>query len=135
MFVAVMKVDGNRVAKYAEFQTRTAADAHRSQYLVTYPASFVVDGSAIPGPIQQWWIVGQTVTVVAIPDPDGDRMRDDQTQRSAILADSFVPQFIAMTPAQVSAYINTNVTSLATAKTLIEKLSLMVLLLARREFR
>jgi hypothetical protein len=52
-----------------------------------------------------------------------------------IKADAFVNSFIAMTPAEVTAYINTNVTSLVTAKTVINKLALMVLLLARREFK
>lgn len=59
----------------------------------------------------------------------------DEAARTSIKADSFVSNFIAMKPEQVSAYINANVTSLATAKPVIEKLALMVLLLARREFR
>ena len=59
----------------------------------------------------------------------------DIAAKDAIKADSFVQNFIAMTPAQVSAYIDANVTSLATAKSVIEKLALMVLLLARREFK
>lgn len=57
------------------------------------------------------------------------------TERQAIKADAFVANFIAMTPAQVTNYIDSNVTNLASAKSVIEKLALMVLLLARREFK
>lgn len=63
------------------------------------------------------------------------RATADATDKAAITGDSFVSQFIAMTPAQVAAYVETNVTSLATAKTVIAKLGQMLLLLARREFR
>lgn len=59
----------------------------------------------------------------------------DEAAKTDIKQDNFVNNFIAMTPAQVSAYIEANVTNLATAKAVIEKLALMVLLLARREFR
>jgi hypothetical protein len=40
-----------------------------------------------------------------------------------------------MTPAQVEAYVQTNVTNLATAKDVIAKMGIMLLLLARREFK
>lgn len=59
----------------------------------------------------------------------------DDATKAAIQVDSFVASFIAMTPAQVNAYIQANVTDLASAKNVIGKLALMVLLLARREFR
>lgn len=59
----------------------------------------------------------------------------NQTDRQNILADTFVPQFISMTPAQVASYISLNVTNLSEAKTVLTKIALMLLLLARREFR
>ena len=54
---------------------------------------------------------------------------------AAAKADAFVAQFVAMTPAQVAAYVEANVTSLATAKALLGKMALMMLRLARREYR
>ena len=48
--------------------------------------------------------------------------------------DTFVNNFISMSPTQVNTYVDNNVTDLASAKNVINKLALMVLLLARREF-
>lgn len=59
----------------------------------------------------------------------------DSAAAVTIKADTFVQNFIAMTPAEVSAYIDANVTDLASAKSVIEKMGIMLLLLARREFR
>lgn len=59
----------------------------------------------------------------------------DTEARSSVKMDNFVSTFIAMTPAEVAGYIDANVTNLASAKSVIEKLALMVLLLARREYR
>lgn len=54
--------------------------------------------------------------------------------RLAVKTDSFVQQFISMTPAEVAAYVTGNVTDLASARALLRRLSLMVLVLAKREF-
>lgn len=62
-------------------------------------------------------------------------IKADEDAAAAIKADSFVESFIAMTPAQVASYIDANVTNLASAKTVIAKMAMMLLLLARREFR
>jgi hypothetical protein len=80
---------------------------------------------------QQWGEVDATAEQVAAR----TQSATDETHRLAVKADGFVANFIAMTPAQVASYIDTTVTNLATAKTVITKLALMVLLLARREFR
>jgi hypothetical protein len=80
---------------------------------------------------QAWEVVAANAEDIA----DRRRTAADNAAKTAIKGDTFVATFIAMTPAEVSAYIETNVTSLATAKTVIEKLALMALLLARREFR
>jgi hypothetical protein len=62
--------------------------------------------------------------------------RDLQIQwRAEIKAEAFVAQFIAMTPADVDAYVTTTVTDLASARTLLRRMAKMLLLLARREFR
>jgi len=65
-----------------------------------------------------------------------DRLKEqsDEQDKLSIKADTFVQTFIAMTPAEVDSYIDVNVTNLASAKAVLNKLALMVLLLARREF-
>ena len=80
---------------------------------------------------QQWIEVDVPAEVVA----ERRAEAKDDAARLAIKADAFVSTFVAMTPAQVTAYIEANVTNLASAKNVIEKLALMLLLLARREFR
>lgn len=94
----------------------------------------VVEGS--PQLINGVWTQSWT-EVEASADEIAARQRAsaDRSARSAIKADAFVGNFIAMTPAEVTAYIEANVTNLASAKSVINKLALMVLLLARREFR
>jgi hypothetical protein len=60
---------------------------------------------------------------------------DDEAARLAAKADNFVQSFTAMTPAQDTAYVDANVTNLTSAKALLSKMALMMLLLARRGFR
>jgi hypothetical protein len=134
-YFAIMNVEANRVAKYAHFETQEEAAAHIAAH-PEWPNAFIVDGGTVNGPVPEWWVVDQVVTVVPVPPTPAQQQAEiDAAQRSAIKVDSFVGNFIAMTPAQVSNYIETNVTNLASAKAVIEKLAIMVLLLARREFR
>lgn len=136
MYVAIMNVEANRVAKLANFETPDEASEHVAKNFDNYPNAFVVDASKVAGPVSQWWVQGTNITIVPVPPtPEEQKAEADAQAKAEIKVDAFVRQFINMTPAQVSAYINTNVTSLATAKPVIEKLALMVLLLARREFR
>jgi hypothetical protein len=134
-YFAIMNVAANRVAKFADFATQEAAAAHIAAH-PEWPNAFVVDAATVAGPLTEWWVVDQVVTVVPVP-PTSEQQQAaaDAVARTAIKADNFVGNFIAMTPAQVSNYIETNVTNLASAKAVIEKLALMTLLLARREFR
>ena len=55
--------------------------------------------------------------------------------KSAAKADAFVQNFINMTPAQVDAYVVANVTDVTSAKTLLRKIALMMLLIAKKEFK
>lgn len=55
-------------------------------------------------------------------------------RRAEVKADQFVTAFLKMSPAEVVSYVNVNVTNLASAKTVLTKLALIVLILARREF-
>lgn len=50
-------------------------------------------------------------------------------------ADAFVQQFVDMTPAQVIAYVNSNVANLADAKQLLTKLALMMLAIAKEQYK
>jgi len=99
----------------------------------TLTANFVEGTPALVGDV--WTQVWNEVPASAEQIADRQQKADDDAAKIAVKADSFVGNFIAMTPAQVAAYVQANVTSLATAKDVIEKLALMVLLLARREFR
>ena len=60
---------------------------------------------------------------------------DNESANLAAKADAFVQQFIEMTPAQLDAYISANINDLASARQLLRKMALMLLLLAKREFR
>lgn len=50
-------------------------------------------------------------------------------------ADTFVQSFVNMTPAQVIAYVNANVSNLAEAKQLLTKLALMMLAIAKEQYK
>jgi hypothetical protein len=63
------------------------------------------------------------------------RIADEDAAKTAAKADAFVQQFVDMTPAQVSAWFDANVTDLASARTAMKRMALMLLLLAKREFR
>lgn len=80
---------------------------------------------------QAWTVVPASAAEIAARAEEAA----DTASREAIKADAWVRSFAAMTPAQVSTYINNNVTSLATAKPVIEKLARMVHGLVRRELR
>jgi hypothetical protein len=59
----------------------------------------------------------------------------DEADLAAVRADAFVQNFIAMTPAQVSAYVDANTANTAQVRALLNKMALMLLALARREYR
>jgi len=61
--------------------------------------------------------------------------KDDADVKIAVKADAFVGNFIAMTPAEVASYVEGEVTNLASAKLLLKRMAVMLLLLARREFK
>lgn len=60
---------------------------------------------------------------------------DDASDFTVVKADSFIPQFLAMRPAQLDTYIETNVTNLATTRDLLKKMAMMLLILSRRVLR
>jgi hypothetical protein len=54
---------------------------------------------------------------------------------AAVKADAFVQSFIAMTNSQVSNYVNANTNNITEVRALLNKMALMLLALARREYR
>jgi len=59
----------------------------------------------------------------------------DLADVDAIKVDAFVQNFIAMTPAAVSAYVGGNTNNITEVRALLNKMALMLLALARREYR
>jgi hypothetical protein len=93
-------------------------------------------------PAEQWslidgvWTQAWTMVDVSPEEAARRQQRDtDAAAREAVKVDAFVQNFIAMTPAQVSAYIDGNTNSLAEVRALLNKMGLMLLALARREYR
>jgi hypothetical protein len=93
-------------------------------------------------PAEQWSLIDgvwtQVWTMVDVSAEEAARRQqraDEAAQKEAVKIDTFVQNFIAMTPDQVSAYINNNTNSLAEVRALLNKMGLMLLALARREYR
>lgn len=51
-----------------------------------------------------------------------------------VKTDPFVANFIAMTPAQLRSYVDANVTDMASARTLLKRLAVMLLVLTQKEY-
>lgn len=64
-----------------------------------------------------------------------DKRAATEAAKQHAKADAFVQQFVEMTPAQVIAYVNANVTNLADAKQLLTKFGLLLLFVAKDQFR
>lgn len=86
-------------------------------------------------------LVGDTWTqvwtqVAASPEDVAFRNKQitDASHRDAVKADTFVQNFIAMTPAQVETYVNNNTANLAEVRSLLTKMGIMLLILARKQF-
>lgn len=63
------------------------------------------------------------------------RAEADAAIKEQIRADAFVANFVEMSPQQVIDYVNANVTTVAGARALLGKMGVMLLLLAKREYR
>ena len=61
-YIAIVRTEGERVAKWASFDTEAEATAHVAEY-----GGFVVNNP--PGNSFTWKVVGQTVTDEAPPEP------------------------------------------------------------------
>ena len=73
MFLAIVKVENNRITKFQEYQDQQDADAHILRVKDNYPAAFVYDNAAGVA-LRDLSVNGQTVTVV----PFVDRIPTDE---------------------------------------------------------
>ena len=80
---------------------------------------------------QAWTVVAASAEEIAAR----QMQAADEAAATEIKADTFVASFIAMTPAQVATYVDNNTATLAAMRTVVKKMAVMLLLLARREFR
>lgn len=64
-----------------------------------------------------------------------DSFNQDITDLAAIKGDNVLTTFVAMTPAQIDAWITANVTNLQTATSALRILAKIVLVIARRSLR
>lgn len=83
----------------------------------------------------QWAQVWAMVDVSAEEAAQRQQDAADSADIAAVKADTFVQNFLAMTPAQVSAYVENNTANLAQVRDLMKKMALMLLALARRQYR
>lgn len=95
--------------------------------------------NAVKGPLT--WIDGTLTetwtTEAASAEEIAERQlaAEDAAQKSTVIADSFIPTFLAMTPTEVTTYVDNSVTDLASARGLLRKMALMLLVLGRRGLR
>jgi hypothetical protein len=80
---------------------------------------------------QSWAMVNLSAEIAAAR----QQAATDAAEAAAIKADAFVQNFIAMTPAQVETYVANNTANLAQVRSLLGKMALMLLILAKREYR
>ena len=83
----------------------------------------------------QWTQAWAMVDVSAEEAARRQQAAQDETDNAAVKADTFVQNFIAMTPAGVSAYVENNTANLAEVRALLKKVALMLLAIARQQYR
>ena len=91
-----------------------------------------VDPALVNGKLVQEWAVEDAH---AADVADRRKQAADVVTSESVKADPFVAEFLAMTPAEVNAYIENNTANLAETRALINKMALMLLVLARPELR
>jgi hypothetical protein len=92
--------------------------------------------------VEQWTLINdvwtQTWTMVDVsPEEAAQRQQQaaDEAEAAAVKEDTFVRSFVGMTPTQLTAYINANTGNLTQMRALVTKMALMLLVLAKREYR
>lgn len=80
-YAAIMKVIDNRVAKYAEFSNLKEAQGHVLAHIERWPEAFVT--KSVSDNVMDWWVDGQTVTVV-LPEPPRRKIAKSLVQQRLI---------------------------------------------------
>jgi transcriptional regulator of met regulon len=93
-------------------------------------------------PVDSWSLVNgvwtQVWTMVDVRQEEATHRQQqavDEATAAEIKKDAFVNSFVGMTPAQVEAYVTNNTANLAQVRTLLTKMALMLLIMAKREYR
>ena len=120
-------------AQLAEFDLYKVGPGSRPPSDLAYDV--VEDAEPIEVTPNNWVRSWSTVPVSAEELARRQLTERTNTEQASVKADNFVQNFIKMTPAEVMTYVDNNVTDLPSAKSLLEKMAVMLLLLARREFK
>jgi hypothetical protein len=83
----------------------------------------------------QWTQVWSMVDVSQEEAARRQQQATDEAEAAAVKEDAFVQSFVGMTPAQLTTYINANTGNLTQMRALVTKMALMLLVLAKREYR
>jgi len=93
-------------------------------------------------PAESWSLVNgvwtQAWAMLAVsPEEVAERQQRaaDSADTALVKADAFVQNFIAMTPSGVVTYVENNTANLAEVRDLLKKMALMLLALARKQYR
>lgn len=140
-----VKVSGETVLEYPYTLTKLRADNPNTSFPREVSDELLAEYGVFPvipterpastltqNPIEQTpeQINGQWTQVWAMVD-----VPPEVAHRQAIKADQFVQNFITMTPAQVEAYVQNNTANLGQVRALMTKVALILLMLAKREYR
>ena len=131
-FIAILDATpAGRVGKYAEFDTLVEAQAHVTAFVADYPQAF-----AIEAPAASWshWLIDMIAKTVAIDDAEyvaAEAARQAEEQRTtAFKADAIrqdmITRLTSATPAQISTFVDNNVTDLAGARTMLKRILLVL---------
>ena len=125
--LAIVKVENNRVSKYADFASQALADVHVSKY-----GGFVYDGTYS----RDLWVVGQTVTIVPVS-PTAQELQavEDEAAVTVVKANAVINYLVTHTPAECAAKVQTDVTNLATAKDMLAHFAQALCVLAKDRLR
>lgn len=128
--IAIVKVSAQgRVEKYQDYATLAEAAAHVTRVIATYPQAFAVAKPV--GGVSDWLCDVSAKTAISSPLPPIPPTQDQQDVIAA-KANAKLAALRNMTPAQVGAWVDANVTNLAQAQDAIKTLAIAVSILARR---
>jgi hypothetical protein len=93
-------------------------------------------------PVERWSLVNNVwtqswdlVNVSAEEAARRQRLETERAEAEAVRLDAFVQNFVSMTPSSVETYVANNTANLGAMRSLVSKMALMLLILAKRQFR